>query len=129
MNLRLFSNRTLSFKIPALLSMLAGLFVFVHCGYAAALPNDPASLDTGFRQMYNLDFPGAHKTFEAWQAMHPEDPLGAASDAAAYLFGEFERLHILQIAMFTDNKRVDDRDRLSPDPAVKAAFETQLTKA
>ncbi len=53
--------------------------------------------------MYNLDFEGAHRTFAQWQQQHPEDPLGPVSDAAAYLFGEFDRLHILQSQFFIDD--------------------------
>ena len=49
-------------------------------------------LDPGYVDLYNLDFAGAHKQFSAWMQAHPEDPLGSASDAAAYLFGEFDRL-------------------------------------
>jgi hypothetical protein len=79
--------------------------------------------------MYNLDFAGAHHTFEAWQELHPEDPLGAASNAAAYLFSEFERLHILKIDLFTDKKGLDDSKPTKPDAAIKAAFETELAKA
>ena len=60
----------------------------------------PSSMEDGYRQMYNLDFEGAHRTFEQWQREHPADPLGPVSDAAAYLFGEFDRLHILQSQFF-----------------------------
>src|SRR5262245_5933668 len=82
--------------------------------YANAGTQDPVSLDIGFHQMYNLDFEAAHKTFEAWQVLHPDDPLGAASNAAAYLFGEFERMHILQLDLFTENKKFDELNKLRP---------------
>jgi len=78
--------------------------------------------------MYNLDFAGAHKTFENWEAKHPEDPLGPASNAAAYLFGEFERLHILEFDVFTEDRKLDNLDKLL-HPQIKAAFEAELTKA
>jgi hypothetical protein len=101
-------------------------FTLQH-GYSAT---DTVSLDEGFRHMYNLDFAAAHKTFEAWQDLHPEDPLGPASNAAAYLFGEFERMHILELDLFADNKRFEqEQKKMKPDPVVRSAFEQELAKA
>jgi hypothetical protein len=88
-----------------------------------------SALETGFRQMYNLNFSGAHKTFEAWEHLHPKDPLGAASNAAVYLFAEFERLHILDLELFTDSQRLDDLRDWTPDADVKFAFQTELAQA
>ena len=107
------------------LLLAAALMLAVYCGYARTVQDDPNSLDAGFRRMYNLDFPGAHQTFEAWQQLHPDDPLGAASNAAAYLFGEFERLQILELDLFTDNHRMEQLNKLSPDPEIKILFEEQ----
>src|ERR1019366_6858970 len=42
-----------------------------------------SALDSGYRQMYNLQFAEAHKTFAAWQQLNPGDPLGPTSHAAA----------------------------------------------
>lgn len=85
-------------------------------------------LDTGYRQMYNLDFPTAHKTFQSWEQLHPEDPIGPISDAAAYLFSEFDRLKILEVQLFTDDDVFERRKKPAPDPATKVAFENQLAK-
>src|SRR4051812_39268495 len=115
------SPTTVFFKLPVL---LAGLFVFTQCGYAGTV-----SLEQGFHQMYSLDFSSAHQTFEAWQELHPDDPLGAAGNAAAYLFGEFERMHILNFDLFTETKGLDEIGSLSPDPQIKTAFEGELAKA
>lgn len=84
-------------------------------------------LERGFRQMYNLDFRGAHGTFAIYQKLNPDDPLGYVADAAAYLFAEFDRLQILESDLFTDDRRWDSRSTQSPDPAVKSAFEAQLS--
>ncbi len=116
--------------IPLLGLGLAGLLlIFCQRGYGAGAAGDVISLDAGFRQMYNLDFPAAHRTFETWEAMYPEDPLGAASNAAAYLFAEFDRLHILEIEFFTDSQRAEEFDKLSADPKSKIEFEDELAKA
>jgi hypothetical protein len=119
------TNRFL--KTPAL-TPLIGLCVFLQSGLGVGTSN-PSSLDTGFHQMYNLDFRAAHRTFEAWQLLHPDDPLGPASNAAAYLFAEFERLGILEFELFTDKRRLNELEKLSPDAQIKLAFESELEKA
>ena len=89
----------------------------------------PLTLGAGYRQMYNLDFADAHKTFLQWQHDHPQDPMGFVSNAAAYLFSEFNRLHILEVDLFTDDSEFEARKKLAPDLAVKAAFKDQLAKS
>jgi tetratricopeptide (TPR) repeat protein len=107
------------------------VLTFVSLGAAASLTekNSQLPLDQGFRQMYNLDFPAAHATFRAHQAEVPEDPMGYVSNAAAYLFSEFDRLHILETDLFTDDRKFEGRDKLTPDPAVKMKFENELAKS
>jgi len=116
------------FKISVLACGLACVLILLEHAHAGISESDELSLDTGFRQLYNLDFESAHKTFEAWQEQHPDDPMGAASNAAAYLFGEFDRLHILELSRFIDNKKFDNQ-KFPADPKVKAAFEAELAKA
>lgn len=87
------------------------------------------ALDEGYQQMYNLQFEEAHKSFARWEKLHPEDPMGPASDAAAYLFAEFDRLHVLQIELFTDDQRFATRSAPAPNAQVKQAFEADLAKA
>jgi hypothetical protein len=62
----------------------------------SAPPSSPL-LDQGYHDMYDIDFDGAHQSFNAFIQSHPDDPLGPASDAAAYLFSEFEKLKILDL--------------------------------
>ncbi len=47
-------------------------------------------LNDAYYGMYNLNFDGAHVLIQQWMTAHPEDPLGPASVAAAFLFTEFE---------------------------------------
>jgi hypothetical protein len=89
-------------------------------------PSANAALDEGYRDMYNLRFADAHRTFQRWKAEHPGDALAPASDAAAYLFSEFDRLQILQSEFFTDDREFKSRPKLTPDPNVKTAFLKQL---
>lgn len=88
-----------------------------------------SALDKGYYDMYNLDFPAAHREFQQWMSDHPEDPMGPASDAAAWLFGEFERLHIIDVQLFADQSRFDNRQRLTPDPTVRKSFDERTEQA
>ena len=90
---------------------------------------EPATLDRGYNQMYNLDFEDAHRTFSEYKRGHPEDPLGPVSNAAAYLFAEFDRLRILQAEFFTHDENFKNPKKLSPDPAVRKAFDGELALA
>lgn len=110
----------LKFRTLLFLITLAG-----SCAAADPLPD----LNAGFLQMYNLNFAGAHQTFVQWEQMHPDDPLGPVSNAAAYLFTEFDRLKILEFDLFTQNDKFDKRPKLSPDPAIQSVFESELEKA
>ena len=94
---------------------------------AAALQGAPDdSIDLGFRQMYNLDFIAAHRTFGEWERSHPSDPLGYVSNAAAYLFGEFDRMQILQSEFFVHDDTFTKPKYVTPDPAAKQAFLKEL---
>ena len=102
---------------------LLPLFALVPA-FGAPLPD--GSIDLGYRQMYNLDFTGAHRTFDDWKAKHPADPLGYVSDAAAYLFGEFDRMRVLQSEFFVSDNTFKKENALSPDPKAKIAFLREL---
>jgi len=101
--------------------------------FALVLAVDPApaatALDQGYRQMYDLQFDEAHKTFAECQRLHPTDPLGPASDAAAYLFAEFDRLNILQSEFFVHDSNFSNPKKLYPDPRVRQAFDAELAEA
>jgi len=86
------------------------------------------SLDDGYRELYNLQFANAHKAFTDWQRENPEDPLGPVSDAAAYLFSEFDRLHILQLEFFAKDENFARKAPASSDPLLKQRFMSALEK-
>lgn len=96
---------------------------------AADIGSAPAGLELGFLQMYDLQFTAAHKTFADYEQSHPNDPLGPASDAAAYLFAEFDRLHILQSEFFVHDDNFRHPKKLNSDPAVRRSFDADLAKA
>jgi hypothetical protein len=94
----------------------------------AAMVYSPV-LERGYQNMYNLDFSAAHDTFQGYQQAHVNDPMGYVSNAAAYLFSEFNRLHILESDLFIDDAKFEHRSKVAPDPAVKAEFEKELAKS
>ena len=89
----------------------------------------PTPLENGFHQMYDLQFDQAHASFHAWMEEHPDDPMGPASDAAALLFSEFDRLHILQSEFFLHDDTFLNRKKPEPDPAVKRSFDLELKQS
>ena len=80
-------------------------------------------------RMYNLQFDEAHRELEQWQGAHPEDSLGPASDAAAYLFSELARLGSLEAELFVDDNRFKNRKKLEPDARAKALFTERIDQA
>ncbi len=86
-------------------------------------------LDRGFTGLYNLDFTGAQKQFGEWQSEHPDDPVGPVSEAAGFLFSEFNRLGVLESQFYEDDKAFVDRPKLSPDPALRDRFQSAITRA
>jgi BMFP domain-containing protein YqiC len=91
-------------------------------------PSEPL-LDQGYNAMYDLRFDAAHKIFANYESARPGDPLGPVSDAAAYLFSEFDRLRILQSDLFINDKNYLSERKREPDPRTKAQFEQDLDKA
>jgi len=92
-------------------------------------PQAPTPIETGFRQMYNLDFDAAHRTFADAERQRPNDPMIPVSDAAAYLFAEFDRLHVLESELFVSDDKFENRAKQDPDPKAKQAFDAQMQAA
>jgi hypothetical protein len=88
-----------------------------------------SELEAGYDSIYNLQFVTAHQIFARYQQGHPDDPMGPVSDAAAYLFYEFDRLQILRSDFYTGNKNFLGRSKIAPDPKVVTEFEAELAKA
>jgi hypothetical protein len=110
------------------MKFFAFLFLVAAALFAAPSSALACDVDPGYRQMYNRDFPAAHRTFLNCESEQPRDPLPHASNAAAYLFSEFDRLHILEVELFTDDSRFDAREKTKPDAAVRDAFLAELSQ-
>jgi hypothetical protein len=89
---------------------------------APAAPRPAGMLDSGFSEMYELDFPNARATFDSYIQQHPDDPMGEAALAASYLFEEFNKQGILTSSFFlNDKKLLGGIPNVHPD-ANQAAF-------
>lgn len=86
-------------------------------------------LDHGFSGLYNLDFAGAQKDFVAWEQLHPDDPVGPVSEAAGFLFSEFNRLGVLEAQFFENDDAFVDRPKQTPNPDLKNKFQAAIERA
>jgi hypothetical protein len=118
------------FTFGIVAALLQGPGLWAKAGSSAAPDvSSSTALDRGFLGLYNLDFTGAQKNFYAWQSDHPDDPVGPVSEAAGYLFSEFNRLGVLEAQFFENDKAFGARSKPKPDPAVKAKFQTALDRS
>lgn len=126
-----FQNATVTFNSRALRRPLPLLLLFLIAAPLHAFDTNlfGTPLNDGYYAMYNLEFDSAHNHFHQWMTAHPEDCLGPGSDAAAYMFSEFEILGVLDIELFADDSRFMSRARPSVDPTLKQNFIARITQA
>jgi hypothetical protein len=117
-----------SYRGRALVLLAAGLLGCLTLN-AADLPALSPALDSGFHFLYDLNFDRAQQVFGSWQQEHPDDPLGAAAEAAGLLFSEFNRLGVLESQFYTDDHAFAARHKLTPDPVVRQRFDAALGQA
>jgi hypothetical protein len=113
--------------LAAILAVLGALVPSLHAKDIPG-PSSMSPLDRGFAGLYNLDFGGAQQDFVAWQRMHPEDPMGPASEAAGFLFSEFHRLGVLEAQFYENDEAFDKRPKLNPDPTLRDHFRDAITR-
>ncbi|HWY22420.1 MAG TPA: hypothetical protein VNX26_14430 [Candidatus Acidoferrum sp.] len=126
--------RSIQFRKALIFGMVAALWLGLGLRPAAgaAAPPDPSvstALDHGFAGLYNLDFTGAQRDFSAWQVQHPDDPVGPVSEAAGFLFSEFNRLGVLEGQFYENDESFLSRSKLSPDPVLHRNFQAALEHA
>jgi hypothetical protein len=133
--MRIFATSTKRLLLPRsfVCSLLCGTLMIGVFAVRPALPtsqqapSEPLNvpeLEAGFHSLYELKLAEAHTQFEAWQKSQPQDPLGSASEAAAYLFEECYRQGVLTSEFFLDDKRFLGKIALKPDPELRAGFFT-----
>jgi len=98
------------------------LFLITAAAAGICLAEPAVEIAQAFARMYNTDFRGAQACIDRYIAARPSDPLGHAVRASAYLFSELNRLGILEGEFFTDDKRIIEKKKLKPDPAIREKF-------
>ena len=99
--------------LAALVSPRLALGAEIH-----PIPEIAAALE----RIYNFDFDAAHQKLDAFIAAHPEHPLGYSFRASAYLFGELDRLRILESEFLTDDDKIQADENLAASPRIREAF-------
>lgn len=87
------------------------------------------AIDRVFERMYNFDFAGAHAMIDELQRLYPDWALPHSARAGALLFGELDRLRILQADFFLDDDSLTEKDRLKPDPATRKKLFAETAEA
>ncbi len=88
----------------------------------ASTPTSAATdprLEAGFQAIYAADFASAGRSFADYEKAHPSDPLGYASEATCLVFGELNRLKILEAEFEPDNKKFFAPPSAPPDARLK----------
>src|SRR6266404_1851170 len=119
---RLLAVRVTILTLISILMAPSAMLANCQLGLEAA-----SHLDAGFDSLYDLNFNAAQAQFSDWKARYPDDPLGPAVAASGYLFREFDRLGVLQSELFRDDQAFHQRKKLTPDPRLKALFDSELT--
>jgi len=122
-------RNTIDARVRLLAAILGACCLLSPCLHAKDIPGPAGSaLDRGFTGLYNLDFGGAQEDFAAWQRLHPDDPMGTASEAAGFLFSEFNRLGVLEAQFYENDDSFADRPKLTPDPALRSHFQDAIAR-
>jgi len=91
---------------------------------------DESAIDQALHHLYNFNFQSTHDVLDKYIAAHPEDPLPYGFRASAYLFYELDRLHLLEAEFLTDDEKlVEKKKKLDPDPATRVKFLKALDDA
>ena len=104
-----------------------GILIAVLQAHSNGAERPPSALDRGFHSLYNLDFASAQQQFTIYEQEHPEDPLGAASQAARLLFSELNRMGILDSAFFKGSSL--PRVSAAPDATAYKEFESAVSRS
>jgi hypothetical protein len=86
-------------------------------------------LESGFNQLYSLQFAAGRQTFQSYERRNPNDALGPAAEAASYLFEEFNRQGVLTSKFFLDDKRFLGGTEHPADPTLRAGFLDAVDRA
>jgi len=125
------SVKTSDARTQAKVAVLSACLALLGAARAEVVPAPESAslLDEGFSGLYNLDFAGAHRDFTAWENQHPGNPVGPVSEAAGFLFSEFNRLGVLEAQFYENDDAFSERRKLAPDPTVREHFLAAIDRA
>jgi hypothetical protein len=109
--------------------VFASLIIASLIPYSSRADVPAPALNDGYRRLYDLDFGGAQKDFQAWEKLNPENPMGPVSEAAGILFSEFNRLGVLEAQFYENDSIFAARKKYDADPAQQKRFEDELSRA
>jgi tetratricopeptide (TPR) repeat protein len=104
-------------------------FTGVLRGAQDSPPAGRTAVERAMERLYNFDFAAANQILDSAAAADPADPLPHIFRAASVLFQELDRLMILEGEFFADDKRIIEKKKLTPDPALRNAFFQRIEKA
>ena len=107
--------------MPALLAALLTVTAAIQVATPAPASGEPR-LETAFQRMYELRFDEARGEIASYRHVHPGDPLGAAAEAASFLFEQFDHQGVLTSAFFLDDDRFLGGIQGQPDRQLSASF-------
>jgi len=64
-----------------------------------------ALLDTGFRDLYELNFKDGREQFLSYEKLEPHDPMGKAAEAASYLYEQLNAKGIFTSEFFLNDQK------------------------
>lgn len=99
---------------------VAALILMVSAAMARA--QGTPQLDTAFDLMYELRFDAARAEILTYEKARPDDALGAAAEAASYLFEEFNRQGVLTSSFFLNDDKLLGGVSGPPDQKNNSAF-------
>jgi hypothetical protein len=114
--------------MSTLLALALSMSAAIHVAAPAPVLGAPG-IETAFRRMYELRFVEARSEIATYRKSHPDDPLGAAADAASYLFEQFHHEGVLTSAFFLDDERFLGGIEGEPDLVLSTAFLTSNESA
>src|SRR5262249_37505362 len=98
--------------------VIAILALVVCEGSALAAASHPL-LESGFREMYALNFAEAERNFTEYVRQQPDAPFGCVAQGASVLFSELDRLKVLDAEFYVDDKKLFAEPTGKSDPRAK----------
>jgi len=73
--------------------------------HAEAPPPPAELLNSGFRDLYELNFKAGREQFLSYEKARPDDPMGKAAEAASYLYEQFNQKGIFTSEFFLNDEK------------------------